>query len=240
MKQIFAYRSRQHLVPSLQRVQSSRSFVPRSTRTPSFRNPFQARTASCNVELPGTFEGVPQADTQRLPSCDEKPMSAQAYREMMQRYSRQNAAFEAQMEELRQRQVANSEAIKEALQHVPLEVGRMRRAAVQILVRACGKQEHQTTPSALFAQLVEAKDSGLQQVADSLGMELEQLGEEAEAMLAHHYGGQVQLHDMEDLDYEVYAVQLWITPALKQRFSRECHFMEAYEAIKQVVPERFT
>lgn len=159
---------------------------------------------------------------------------------MMQRDSRESAAFDAHLEELRQRQVANSEAVKKMLQRVPVQVNLMRGAAVQILMRLCGKQEHRTTPSEVFAQLIEAKDSGVQQVAASLGLELAQLGEAAEAILAHHDGSQVPLQDMEDLDSDVDALQLWVTPALRQSYPHECRFMQQYKVIKQAVPERFT
>ncbi len=221
MKQVLAYRSRQHLVPSL-RVQSGRPLVTRSTPVLSSYDSDQAKTTP-SIAKPHriTIEAL-QAEHQAF----------------QQQQMRRRADFEARMEELRRQQAPVFKAAEELLRRVPVEVTRIRRVALEVLVRVCGKQENGTTPSALFAQLVEAKDSGLQRVADSLGMELEQLGEEAKAMLAHHDGSPVELSDMEDLDLEAWAMGIWIQ-AFKQSYPREYHFMEAYEAIKQAVPERF-
>lgn len=168
-------------------------------------NSLQVRSTSNNAEARHTSEEVLQVDIQRLPA--QLRLSSEATQEVLQR---QMAEVQAREEELRQREAAHGEALEEVLRCVPglasWYLARVRRAAVQILVRICGKQDHQVTPSELFAQLVEAHDSGLQRVAQSLGMELEQLGEEAKAVLAHDDEQQVQLLDMERLDFDVYTV----------------------------------
>ncbi len=163
--------------------------------------------------------------------------------EIEERGRRRAVKHQAFMEEARQRRAAIAkelDRLEEEFDTLPMM--RLRRVAVEILLRACGKQEQWTTPSALFAQLVEAQDSGLQQVAASMGMELAQLGQEAEAVLAHqdsHDEG-VELLDMEDLEYDVYVVQISMSRTLKEMYPRHSRIVEAYEGIKRAVPERFT
>lgn len=152
------------------------------------------------------------------------------------------AKLQAREEALQQLEEANCEALERILERmarcVPLSMANLRVAAAEILLRACGKHDYQTTPSDLFAQLVEAQDSGLQRVADSMGMELEQLGQEAEVVLAQE-AKQFELQDMEGLDANVFAVQSCITPTIERLYPHECRIVQAYDVIKQAVPERF-
>lgn len=123
--------------------------------------------------------------------------------------------------------------MEEELDTLPMM--RLRRVAVEILLRACGKPEHWTTPSALFAELVEAHDSGLEWVAASLGKELAQLRQDAEAVLAHqdsHDEG-AELLDMEDLEYDVCTVQTSMSPTMKEMYPHHCYFVQAYKMITQ-------
>ncbi len=244
MKQVSGYHSRQHLVPTVwRRVQSGRARMTGNSPVSSSTNPFQARTASNNAEphvRHGTCEEVLQADTRCLPVCPEQ-MSLEEIEELTQR---REVEFQAFIDEVQQQTAATAKELEKLL--LPgiktLRMIRLRIVAVQILLRACGEREHRTTPSDLFAQLVKANDSGLQRVAASLGMELEQLGQEAEAVLAPQGSREEELplYDMEDLEYSVNLVRLLTRPTLEELYPHEWRIVEAYEVIKQAVPERFT
>lgn len=143
--------------------------------------------------------------------------------------------------EAEHQQTAELEELLQAF--VPWHWERTRRVAYQILLRACCfKQEHGMTPSELFAQLIAANDSGLQRVAEAMGLELAQLGQKAEAVLTNYRSldGKLRLYDMEDLDFGVYAVQLHMCAGMEEMYPHQCHFVKAYGVNKQAVPERFT
>lgn len=148
--------------------------------------------------------------------------------------------FQAFMEEKQQRKAE----VEELLQGLwPWSWVRVRFAAEQMLLGACSFKEGQgMTPSEFFAQAVAANDSGLQRVAASLGLELAQLGQVAEAVLADDdsLDGKVQLEYMEALEYYVRDARLRMDDdTLEQLFPHQCRFVQAYEVIKEAVPERF-
>ncbi len=110
--------------------------------------------------------------------------------------------------------------------------------AVQILLHACGKQKGQTISSNVFAQLAEAKDSRLQQVADSMGMELAQLAKEADAVLSRNKD--VHPESLEELEDDVNDLKGCITQSVERAFPQECRIIEVYMVFKGAFPERFT
>ncbi len=243
MKQVSAYHSRQRLVPSLRRpVQSGRwCATGNSPRPVSFStNPLQARTASSATEphvRHGTSDGMLQADTRRAvyprPSnCTNLKMWGEMTPVEFQAFMEEKQQQKAEVEELRQQGLW------------PWYWIRVRLAAEQILLRACSfKQEHGMTPSEFFAQAVAANDSGLQRVAASLGLELAQLGQVAEAVLANYHSldGEVRLDYMKPLEYCVYDARLRMhNETLQQLYPHQCRVVHAYEVIKEAVPERFT
>ncbi|KAG2425167.1 hypothetical protein HXX76_013921 [Chlamydomonas incerta] len=110
--------------------------------------------------------------------------------------------------------------------------------AAQILLHACGKQQFRTTISDYFAKLAAANDSGLQQAAAGMGMQLAQLGAEADDVLTRR---NVLVHpgSLESLEVEVNAVRSCITTLLEQACRQECRIVRAYEIFKGAFPERF-
>ncbi len=76
------------------------------------------------------------------------------------------------------------------------------------------RRRRQTPSSDYFTKLAEAKDSRLQQVAGSMGVELVQLGKEADAVLAR-WRDYVHLETLEDLEIDVNNVRSWIAPHLE-------------------------
>ncbi len=177
---------------------------------------------------------VQDKDPQCMPAYPEQ-MSLEEWGELTP------VEFQALMEEEQQQQTAEREKLLQGL--VPWSWERVRIGAYQILLRVCGfKQEHGMAPSELFAQLVAANDSELQRVAESMGLQSAQLGQEAEAVLTNYHSvdGKVRLYDMEDLEYCVYAARLDMCAAMEEIYPHELPFVHAYEVIKEAVPERFT
>ncbi len=80
-----------------------------------------------------------------------------------------------------------------------------------VLLHACGQHGLQTTPIGYFTKLFEAKDSGLQQLARAMGVELAQVGKEADAVLTRNLGS---------LKKEVNGVRSCITPRWSRRARR--------------------
>ncbi len=74
--------------------------------------------------------------------------------------------------------------------------------------------EFQMPSSDYFAKLAQAKDSRLRQVAGSMGVDLVQLGKEADAVLARRREI-VHLETLEDLEINVHNVRSWIDPYLE-------------------------
>ncbi len=163
-------------------------------------------------------------------------MVAETAAERISALLRLRAANAEAIAKLEQQLAADEQAMDEILEHAALSrTPRVHHVAVQILLRACG----QRTPSSnYFSSLAEAKDIRLQQVAGSMGVELVQLGKEADALLAR-WRDCVRLESLKDLETHVHVARWCITSPLERMCPWECRIVKAYEDFQRAFPERF-
>ncbi len=128
-------------------------------------------------------------------------------------------AQQQQVMESQQQQVMKSQWMRE-LVALPWEPS-LRTVAATILLHAWSGSRtrrrragvFRTPSSDYFSKLAQAGDSRLQQVTGSMGVELVELGKEADAVLARR--SWVQLETLEDLEIDVYNMRSWIAPHLE-------------------------
>mmetsp|Transcript_8258 Transcript_8258/g.24931 ORF Transcript_8258/g.24931 Transcript_8258/m.24931 type:complete len:187 (+) Transcript_8258:379-939(+) len=115
---------------------------------------------------------------------------------------------------------------------------RIRNAAAQLLLHACGQQSFRQTGSDWFQQLG-PEDKGVEQLAQAMHVPAARLVVQADSVLtrcnAHIHPGSQQA-----LDEEVSAVVGVLTPAMESAMPWECRFLRAYQAVKQAFPQHFS
>ncbi len=238
-----ACRSQPHVIH--RRVRLDRSFVTWNTPVSSSYHSYQPVTTTSNAEPTGTLveassrsSSTPEhpAQSLALPSLEQflDINHIYEYRAVMQRVK----ALEEQPSHSPSARAVMQQAKAMVAQVVALWKPRVCHTAVQILLHIRDKDDVQTTPSNYFAQLAEAKDSRLQRVAGSLGMELAQLGKDADAVLARNKGA--YLESFKFLKCNIYLLRGSITTAMKRACPEECRIVEAFEAFQLAFPERFT
>eukprot|EP00955_Chlamydomonas_euryale_P039108 351301-Chlamydomonas_euryale.AAC.3 len=122
-------------------------------------------------------------------------------------------------------------------QMLPAWTPRIRNAAAQLLMHACGEQSFQQTSSTWFRQLG-AEDKGVQQLAQAMSVQPKQLMWQADNVVSRR-NADIHPGIQEALDEEVSMVLGVLTPAMERAMPWECQFLRAYEAVKQAFPQQF-